>query len=47
MSSVGQIEKRTQDRVVALFRDQLDYDYLGNWVDRAGNANIEQALLRT
>lgn len=47
MSSIGQIEKRTQDRVVALFRDQLDYDYLGNWVDRAGNANIKQALLRT
>lgn len=47
MSSVGQIEKRTQDRVVALFRDQLDYDYLGNWIDRAGNANIEQLLLRT
>ena len=38
MSIVGQIEKKTQARVVALFRDRLGYDYLGNWNDRAGNA---------
>jgi type I restriction enzyme R subunit len=47
MPSIGQIEKRTQDRVVALFRDRLGYDYLGNWIDRPGNANIEPELLRT
>ena len=29
--SVGQPERTTQDRVVKLFHDQLDYDYLGNW----------------
>ena len=46
MSTVGQIEKRTQARVVRLFQDQLGYDYLGNWIDRAGNANIEPAFLR-
>jgi type I restriction enzyme R subunit len=46
MSTVGQIEKRTQQRVVKLFRDTLDYDYLGNWIDREGNANIEPELLR-
>ena len=34
MSSVGQIEKKTQARVVKLFRDQLGYDYLGAWTDR-------------
>lgn len=45
MSDVGQIERKTQDRVVALFRDQLGYEYLGNWATRAGNANIETALL--
>ena len=33
MATVGEIEKRTQARVVALFRDRLQYDYLGNWVD--------------
>ncbi|HUP93233.1 MAG TPA: hypothetical protein VM074_13375 [Solimonas sp.] len=36
MSAVGQIEKRTQARVVALFRDRLGYDYLGDWSDRPG-----------
>lgn len=46
MSTVGQIEKQTQARVVKLFQDQLGYDYLGNWIDRVGNANIEPDLLR-
>jgi type I restriction enzyme, R subunit len=46
MSTVGQIEKQTQARVVKLFQDQLGYDYLGNWIDRVGNANIEPDYLR-
>jgi type I restriction enzyme R subunit len=46
MNSVGQIEKKTQQRVVNLFRDTLGYDYLGNWADREGNQNIEAELLR-
>jgi type I restriction enzyme R subunit len=46
MSTVGQIEKKTQARVVALLRDKLGYEYLGNWIDRAGNANIEESFLR-
>ena len=46
MSTVGQIEKKTQQRVVKLFCDTLDYDYLGNWSDREGNCNIEEKLLR-
>ena len=41
MSDVGQIERKAQDRVVKLFREQLGYDYLGNWEYREGNANIE------
>lgn len=45
MSGVGQIERMTQDRVVALFRDQLGYEYLGNWEYREGNSNIEIELL--
>ena len=43
---VGQLERVTQNRVVALFRDELGYKYLGNWEDRAGNSNIEADLLR-
>ena len=46
MSAVGQIEKKTQQRVVKLFRDALRYDYLGDWTDRDGNANVEPELLR-
>jgi type I restriction enzyme R subunit len=46
MSTVGQVEKKTQRRVVKLFRDTLRYEYLGDWTDREGNANIEEGLLR-
>ena len=45
MSTVGQIEKKTQARVVALFHERLGYDYLGNWIDRPDNANIETEYL--
>ena len=46
MSTVGQVEKKTQARVVKLFREQLGYDYLGDWTEREGNRNIEEELLR-
>ena len=41
--TVGQIERATQNRVVALFCDKLHYEYLGNWEDRPENSNIEEA----
>ncbi len=47
MTDVGQKERATQNRVVKLFRDQLGYDYLGDWTDQEGNANIKQDLLRS
>jgi len=31
MADIGQIERKTQDRVIRLFKDKLDYTYLGNW----------------
>ena len=40
--NVGQIERKTQNRVVALFCDGLGYEYLGNWEDRLDNSNIEE-----
>jgi type I restriction enzyme, R subunit len=48
MSPVGDIERITQDRIVALFADKskLDYEYLGNWHDRLNNSNIEEEYLR-
>src|SRR5436309_7927851 len=45
MSTIGQPESATQSRVIALFRDELKYRYLGDWTDRDGNSNIEEALL--
>jgi type I restriction enzyme R subunit len=45
MSTVGQLERRTQQRVVALFRERLGYDYLGDWHER-DNASIEPELVR-
>lgn len=46
MSTVGQREKKTQERVVTLFRNTLGYRYLGNWFEREGNSNIEPILIR-
>jgi hypothetical protein len=31
-------------RVIALFRDELRYRFLGDWTDRDGNSNIEEKL---
>ena len=45
MSTVGQIERATQNRIVKLFEDELGYTYLGNWEERLNNSNIEEGLL--
>jgi len=44
--TVGQIERATQNRIVALFRERLKYEYLGNWEDRLDNSNIEEGEVR-
>ncbi len=51
MSTIGQIERKTQQRVVKLFTDKshphcLGYTYLGNWEERVGNRNIEAERVR-
>jgi type I restriction enzyme R subunit len=30
MNNIGHKERATQNRVIKLFRERLDYDYLGN-----------------
>ena len=42
MNLIGKPERHTQNRVIALFRDELKYRYLGDWTDRA-NSNIDDA----
>jgi len=44
MVSVGQIEKKTQDRIIKFFKDYLGYNYLGDWTERENN-NVEEELL--
>ena len=45
LSTVGHIERETQNRVVALFQNELKYRYLGNWEEREDNSNIEVGIL--
>ncbi len=42
---VGEKERITQNRVVQLFQQKLQYRYLGNWQDREDNSNIEEGIL--
>ncbi len=43
--NVGQLERETQNRVVQLFVEELNYDYLGNWADCPNNSNIAAGIL--
>ena len=45
MNGIGKPERVTQNRVIALFREELHYRYLGDWTDRPDNSNIEEKVL--
>ena len=45
MSDVGQKERKTQNRVIKLFRERLGYEYGGNLEDQ-DNSNVDEELLR-
>jgi type I restriction enzyme R subunit len=45
MSTIGQKERATQNRVIQLFHKKLGYRYLGKWDERLNNSNIERNLL--
>jgi len=45
MANVGDIERKTQNRIVKLFQEQLNYIYYDNWEDREKNSNIEEEVL--
>jgi len=44
MSDIGKLERITQYRVIALFRDELGYRFLGDWTDRT-NRHVDEELL--
>ena len=46
MANIGQTERKTQNRVISLFTEQLNYQYLGNWEERENNSNIEETQLK-
>jgi len=46
ITKVGQLERKTQNRIVALFRDRLNYEYFGTLEERENNSNIEEEYLR-
>jgi hypothetical protein len=46
MTGLGERERLTQDRVIALFQESIGWRYLGDWSARA-NSNIEDVLLAT
>jgi len=45
MNYIGKSERETQNRIVALFKDELEYTYLGNWEDQERTQPIEENLL--
>ncbi|MGH9420660.1 MAG: hypothetical protein ACRD3J_11850 [Thermoanaerobaculia bacterium] len=45
MTLLGQPERTTENRIIALFRDELGYRYLGDWTEREDNSNIDERLL--
>lgn len=45
MNTIGQSERITQNRVIQLFQDKLQYRYLDKWHDRENKSNIEPDLL--
>jgi|CZCA01.1.fsa_nt_gi type I restriction enzyme R subunit len=46
MSQIGQVERKTQERIIRLFEDRLHYDFLGDWHHRENNRAIEEIYLR-
>ena len=46
MTPVGEVEARTQRRVIDHFQHHLGYTFLGNWHERQNNRNIEADHLR-
>jgi type I restriction enzyme R subunit len=45
MNDIGKPERATQNRIIQLFKNELGYDYLGNWEEGARTQPIEEDLL--
>jgi type I restriction enzyme R subunit len=45
VTDVGQVESKTQKRVIGLFEKRLGFEFLGDWKDRPANGNVDHARL--
>ena len=43
---INPIERNTQNRIIQLFQEQLEYTYYGNWEKREHNSNVEADILK-
>lgn len=43
---INPIERITQNRIIQLFQEQLEYTYYGNWEKREHNSNVEADILK-
>ena len=46
MNSIGKPERASQDRVIKLFKNELDYQYLGDWEEEIRTQPLEESLLK-
>ena len=45
MSRIAEKEIQTQKRLIELFKNELEYIYVGDWKERPNNSNIEEDFL--
>lgn len=45
MNSIGKSERSTQNRIIQLFQEELNYSYLGNWQEEQRTLPVEEELL--
>ena len=46
MNTIGKLERTSQNRIVQLFKDELDYRYLGDWQEEERTQPVEEHLLK-
>ena len=45
MNSIGKPERESQNRIIQLFQNELEYQYLGNWQEEERVLPLEEDLL--
>lgn len=45
MKNIGKSERESQNRIIQLFQNELEYQYLGNWQEQERILPLEEELL--